>query len=74
MASRLLDRRGIDLSELALGRPQAALESDAAVLLREAGGALAEQLVCEELLVDLEADLQAEGPVVHRLGKTGGLE
>src|SRR5207249_10825377 len=64
---RRLDRRGVDLPELGLGRPKPSTEPLSTRRIDEDGRVLAEQLVRRELLVDLQSDLQAEGPIVHGL-------
>src|SRR5439155_17018670 len=62
---RLLDRRGVDLAELGLRRPEPSTEPLTTGGIDEDRRVLAEQLVRRELLVDLQSDLQAEGPIVH---------
>src|SRR5437879_1866240 len=64
---RLLDGRGVHLAELGLGRPEPSTESLSAGRIDEDGRILAEQFVRRELLVNLQSDLQAEGPIVHGL-------
>ena len=68
---RLLDRGRVHLAHLRLRGPEAADEHALGSLGKE-GGALAEELVGVELLVDLEAAFQAEGLVVHRGPQAGG--
>src|SRR6266566_8770195 len=65
---RLLDRRGVNLAELGLRRPKPSTEPLSTRGIDEDGRVLAEQLVRRELLVDLQSDLQAEGPIVHGIG------
>src|SRR5256884_7879059 len=65
---RLLDRRGVDLPELGLRRPKPSTEPLSTKGIDEDGRVLAEQLVRRELLVDLQSDLQAEGPIIHGIG------
>src|SRR3989441_6527266 len=64
---RLFDGRGVDLAELGLGRPKPSTESLSTEVVDEDRRVLAEELVRRELLVDLQSDLQAEGPIVHWL-------
>src|SRR5213079_1534346 len=62
---RLLDRRGVDLAELGLRRPEPSTEPMTIGGIDEDRRVLAEQFVRRELLVDLQPDLQAEAPIVH---------
>ena len=62
---RLFDGRGVDLAELGLGRPKPSTESLSTEVVDEDRRVLAEELVRRELLVDLQSDLQAEGPIIH---------
>src|SRR5207302_3540523 len=64
---RLLDRRGVDLAELGLRRPEPSTEPLTTGGIDEDRRVLAEQFVRRELLVDLQPDLQAEGPIIHGL-------
>src|SRR6266571_5778527 len=68
---RLLDRRGVDLAELGLRRPKPSTEPLSTGGIDEDGRVLAEQFVRRELLVDLQSDLQAEGPIIHGSGIEG---
>src|SRR5437660_11667385 len=71
---RLLDRRGVDLTELRLRRPKPSTEPLSTVRIHEDGRILAEHSVARKPLMDFKSDLQAKDPIIHGLrNRTRGI-